>query len=273
VATIPGGSWSGSCAGSVAGSSWHRIKSINGTSVSRLFGVSYVYAGSGLFSSSVPTAQITEGIDVSHWQGTIDWNKVWLAGKRFAFIKASQSDSIVDDMYVTNRSGAKSVGMKVGAYHFAAPSNTVACDLTCDARNEADHVVGTAQIASGELRPVLHLEQTGGLAVPDLQQWVKVYMARVYSRSGIRGVIYVSPAFWTKYMGDTDWFARNGYEVLWIAHWTTAPSPTMPATNWGTKGWTFWQYKVADAGTVPGITTRIDLDRFNGTDFRKVQIP
>ena len=63
-------------------------------------------------------------------------------------------------------------------------------------------------------------------------------------------MIYVSPAFWSKYMGNTTWFAANGYDQLWIAHWTTAPAPTVPASNWNGSGWTFWQY--TSSGTVPG---------------------
>jgi len=267
VARVRGGSWRGTCQGAiVSGNYWYRITAINGTSVRTLYGVSYVYARSGYFTSTPPIAGITEGIDVSHWQGTIDWAMVRAAGKRFAFIKATQHTTFVDSMYGTNRSQAKAAGLLVGAYHFADP------DLTPgDAAAEADHFVDIAQIASGELRPVLDLEQTGGLSATDLQAWVQTYVSRIYSRTGSRAIIYVSPAFWTRYMGDTGWFAANGYDVLWIAHWTTAPSPTVPAANWGGRGWTFWQY--TSDGSVPGISGRVDLDRYHGTDFTGVVIP
>jgi lysozyme len=72
-------------------------------------------------------------------------------------------------------------------------------------------------------------------------------------------------------MADTRWFADNGYEVLWVAHWTTGASPIMPANNWGGKGWTFWQY--TSDGSVPGITGRVDLNRYNGTSLTRVLIP
>ena len=72
-------------------------------------------------------------------------------------------------------------------------------------------------------------------------------------------------------MANSTWFAQNGYSVLWIAHWTTASSPSTPAENWGGKGWTFWQY--TSDGTVPGISGRVDLDRYKGTDFTRVRIP
>ena len=93
----------------------------------------------------------------------------------------------------------------------------------------------------------------------------------MYTRLGVRGVIYCSPSFWKTYMGDTGWFASNGYTILWVAHWTTASAPSVPAANWGGKSWTFWQY--TSDGTVPGISGRVDLDRYNGTDLTKVRIP
>jgi GH25 family lysozyme M1 (1,4-beta-N-acetylmuramidase) len=276
VARVTGGSWSTDCAGDAgSGSTWFRIGYVTGKSVSSRYGVTYVYAATSLFkvaTTSTPppdgttTSTRLEGIDVSHWQGTIDWAKVRAAGKRFAYIKASEHTSFVDDKYQTNRSRAKSAGLKVGAYHFARPNIG-----TTDAYAEADHFIETADWTTGELRPVLDLEDTGGLSSSALQTWVKAFLQRVYDRTGVRGVIYVSPAFWSSKMGNSTWFAKNGYDVLWIAHWTTASSPSVPAENWGGKSWTFWQY--TSDGSVPGISGRVDLDRYNGTDLSKVLIP
>jgi GH25 family lysozyme M1 (1,4-beta-N-acetylmuramidase) len=209
---------------------------------------------------------MTEGIDVSHWQGTINWPSVAAAGKRFAYIKASESTTYVDPSYTTNRAAAGAAGLLVGAYHFAQPSATVG-----DAWAEADHFLAIATPAHGDLLPVLDLEQTGGLGSVPLTQWVQAYVARVLARTGVHTVIYCSPNFWKTYMGDTTWFAANGYDVLWIAHWTGAMSPSVPANGWNGKGWTFWQY--TSDGVVPGITGRVDLNRYDGTDFTKVRIP
>ncbi len=88
---------------------------------------------------------------------------------------------------------------------------------------------------------------------------------------GVRATIYVSPAFWSKYLGGTSWFATNGYPVLWVAHWTTATQPTVPGSTWGGYGWTFWHY--SSQGSVPGINARVDLDRFNGVDLSAFRIP
>jgi GH25 family lysozyme M1 (1,4-beta-N-acetylmuramidase) len=267
-----GSSWTATCGGKTIRSiRWYRISAINGKSVRSLYGVAYLYAATGMFRT-IPTVVVppanglTEGIDISHWQGTIDWTRVAAAGKRFAFMKASEDIDYVDVTYPVNRAAANANGIIIGAYHFAQPDPSPG-----DAIAEADHFLATAQIAKGDLLPVLDLEVAGGLNQSQLQAWVRAYLGRIYERTGVRGVIYMSPAFWVKYAGDSTWFADNGYKVLWIAHWTTGSAPTVPADAWGGNGWTFWQY--TSSGSVSGISGRVDLDRFNGTDFTRVRIP
>ncbi|MEO8438462.1 MAG: glycoside hydrolase family 25 protein, partial [Chloroflexota bacterium] len=211
-------------------------------------------------------ANMTEGIDISHWQGAIDWTKVAAAGKQFAFMKASESTDYTDPTYVWNRQQARANGLYVGAYHFAQPSTEIG-----DAIAEADHFLITATPASGDLLPVLDLERSGGLSQAALTTWVQAYVGRIFERTGVHAMIYVSPNFWKNYMGDTTWFAINGFNILWVAHWTTATEPLVPAQNWGGGGWTFWQY--TSDGTVPGIGGRVDLDRYRFTNFSKVRIP
>jgi hypothetical protein len=99
--------------------------------------------------------------------------------------------------------------------------------------------------------------------------WVRTYLERIYERTGVRAMIYTSPNFWANYVGGSTWFATNGYRLLWLAHWTTG-SPTVPAGDWAGFGWTFWQY--TSNGSVPGITGRVDLDRFAGADVTAVLI-
>jgi len=211
-------------------------------------------------------ATYSEGIDVSNWQGTIDWARVARAGKTFAFLKASEDISYVDPFYAANRAQANANGLKIGAYHFGRPAATAG-----DAIAEADHFVDTAAPAKGDLPPVLDLETSGGLSVANLVAWTQAFMGRVFDRTGVHAAIYASPNFWKTYLGGTTWFADNGYTTLWIAHWTTAVGPTLPASNWSGHGWTFWQY--TSSGTVDGITGRVDLDRYISKDFTPVLIP
>jgi GH25 family lysozyme M1 (1,4-beta-N-acetylmuramidase) len=283
IATVTGGGWSVSCLSAVSGSAWYKINQVNGISVSSLYGVSAVYGARGLFTSlstdlsvSTPTATPSptpppttgyiEGIDVSHWQNTIDWAKVAAAGKKFAFIKATESTDFIDNLYSTNRAKAKASGIKVGAYHFAQPGTN-----SNDAVNEANWFIKNAGPVSGELLPVLDLEVTNGLTDAQLEAWTQAFLDRVYALTGVRGAIYVSPSFWSNNVGNSTKIAAAGYKVLWIAHWTTSSTPIVPANNWNGNGWTFWQY--TSSGTVNGISSRVDLNRYRFADLGKVLIP
>jgi GH25 family lysozyme M1 (1,4-beta-N-acetylmuramidase) len=256
---VSGTAWAADCATSVSGSSWYRITAVGGRSVSSLYGVSAVYAATGLFRSATVTSGYKEGIDVSHWQGSIDWARVKASGRSFAIAKASEGINFKDDTYDRNKAGAMAQGMLFGAYHFAQPGN--------DPVQEADWFVAKAAYMHGMLVPTLDLERTGGLSPTALTAWVKAWLTRVDQRLGVKAMIYMSPAFWRTSMADTRWFADNGYAILWVAHWGVS-SPSVPATNWGGRSWTFWQY--TSDGAVPGIAGRVDLNRYRFPSFAAV---
>ena len=134
-----------------------------------------------------------------------------------------------------------------------------------DASNEASWFLRNAAITSGDLVPVLDLETANGLGPERADRVGATWLSQVSAATGVRPIIYTTPTFWSTSMADTDWFARNGYAVLWIAHWTTASQPTVPAGGWAGNGWSFWQH--SSSGTVPGISGAVDLDRFNGSSL------
>jgi lysozyme len=256
--TVVGDAWSATCGSSVAGSTWYAIAAVNGQSVSMLFGVDVAYAGTGLFRP-VDAPAFLEGVDVSRWQGAIDFFALAGAGKRFVLAKATEGIGFLDPTYFANKFGASGAGLAVTAYHYARP------DLNpFNPTAEADWFVDNTGLVPGMLAPALDLEEAGTLGTAELQAWVGTWLSRVYARTGMRPMIYASPAFWRKYLGDTTAFADQGYAVLWVAHWYVA-GPTVPANNWSNRGWTFWQYD--NCGHVPGIGGCVDLDRYNGTDL------
>jgi GH25 family lysozyme M1 (1,4-beta-N-acetylmuramidase) len=262
-ASVTGGSWSADCGATVAGDDWYRITEVGGQSVSSLYGVSEVYAASGLFRTATVSSYV-EGIDVSKWQGVIDWPMVKAAGKKFAITKATEGIGYEDGKYDANKAGAMANGIKFGAYHFARPDlNT---SLT-EAVGEADWFVDTAGYQAGMIIPTLDLEGSGDKPDTALIAWVQAWVGEVYARLGVKPMIYASPSFWSGHMSNTTWFADNGYSVLWIAHWGVT-SPSVPANNWGGKSWTFWQY--TSDGVVPGISGRVDLDRYRFDSFDAV---
>jgi GH25 family lysozyme M1 (1,4-beta-N-acetylmuramidase) len=211
-----------------------------------------------------------QGIDVSHWQGQIGWLQVGAAGYDFAFAKATEGTTYTDPTYGTNRSGAGAAGMKFGAYHFARPTAGSDAAAVASGIAQADYFVAYAQPRRADLLPVLDLERSGGLSVTRLVLWTKAYLDPVNAPTGVRRLIYASPSFCNTSLGDTPVFAQAGHR-LWIAHWTSASLPLLPAGSWGGQGWTFWQY--TDCSKVPGISGCVDGDRLNGSSLTPSTIP
>ena len=103
------------------------------------------------------------GIDVSHHQNAIDWTQVAGSGVRFAIAKATEGTAYIDPLFSTNRADAMAAGIAFGAYRFARP------DLhPFNPVPEADHFVDTAQLAPGNILPVLDLERSGDLSPAEL---------------------------------------------------------------------------------------------------------
>jgi len=192
-----------------------------------------------------------QGIDVSHWQGDIDWNQVNQGGYEFAFVKATEGDGWTDPKFETNMNSGRDTGMLMGAYHFARP------DLGNDAATEARYFVNVARehLREGNLRPVLDLEVGAGLGKEALSYWVHEWISTVRDETGVEPILYVNSNYANNYL-DTS-VAR--YD-LWIAHWTYDTGATPNTGIW--DNWTFWQY--SNQGSVPGITGNVDLDLFNG---------
>ena len=160
-----------------------------------------------------------DGVDVSHWQGSISWSKVEAAGMQFAFMKATESTTYTDTRFATNWAGAKSVGLYRGAYHFARPSSGSAA---AQARYFVSRV-GSFK-GAGTLPPVLDLEASGGLSVSALRTWTTNWLRTVEDLTGRTPIIYVSPAFWEHYLGNSTAYTHY---PLWIAHYGVS-SPRVP---------------------------------------------
>jgi GH25 family lysozyme M1 (1,4-beta-N-acetylmuramidase) len=203
------------------------------------------------------------GIDVSHWQGTIDWERVAEKGKRFAFLKATDGHEFLDSTFFTNRSGARANGLLVGAYHFARPDPSKG-----DAVEEARWFVSQADPRPGNLLPVLDLETSRGLDQEGVTLWARRWTAEVRRLTGVTPLVYTSPYGWARRTGDSRALARDG-SPLWVAHWGVE-SPLLPAGEWDGNGWHVWQY--TSHGQVAGIAGRVDLDVVRGNSLGPITI-
>jgi lysozyme len=188
------------------------------------------------------------GIDVSHFQGEIDWFEVRSAGICFAFIKATEGAGMSDPLFGQNWRGAKRAGVLRGAYHFCRPE--------VNAEVQAQFFLQKLQDDAGELPPVLDLEVLTNCepeqVIHNAQTWLQI----VEDKLATRPILYTGSSFWRKTLKNSTAF--SGYP-LWIAHYTNGPKPLLPSA-W--PNWTFWQF--AQAGRVAGIQGEVDLDIFNG---------
>ena len=223
-----------------------------------------------LFASASDAASTrAKGLDVSNFQGTINWGKVAKAGYRFVFGKATEGTTYNDKTYTKNRNGSEAAGLVFGGYHFARPAGATMAAATASAINQANHFLSIAGPQPGELPPVLDLEVTGSLPKQRLLAWTLAWLGQIDARTGVEPFLYTSPLFWKNHLGDSTAAAAAGTR-LWIAHWTSSGKPAVPAQNWNGGGWKFWQW--TDCVAVPGIKHCSDGDRLNGTNLTSVAI-
>ncbi|MGP8214220.1 MAG: GH25 family lysozyme [Bacteroidia bacterium] len=205
-------------------------------------------------------AQTIMGIDVSSYQGTINWSQVKGAGYTFAFAKATEGITITDAYFVGNEVNGTAAGVVMGAYHFAHPENNSAV-------SEADYFLSVARpyIKACNLPPVLDLEDPSGgpplstyFTSAQLTSWVQTWMTTVQDSTGIAPIIYIGPSNAS--------FVNSSLNTwgLWIDDYNS--NPATPPTNIGV--WTTWDFKQYSwTGTVPGISgsNDMDMDVFNGS--------
>jgi GH25 family lysozyme M1 (1,4-beta-N-acetylmuramidase) len=239
------------------------------TRLTLLAGVAFALIALLSASTSAAAAVHAKGIDVSTWNGAIRWAKVAGAGYRFAFGKATEGTAYNDQTYTANRNGSENAGLVFGAYHFARPTGTDLATATASAITQANHFLAVAAPQPGELPPVLDLEVTGKLPASRLLAWTLAWLDQIYARTGVQPFLYTSPNFWKLNLGNSTAAAVGG-TPLWVAHWTSASQPLVPAQNWNGVGWTFWQW--TNCVTVPGIAHCSDADRMNGADPSAVAI-
>lgn len=194
------------------------------------------------------------GIDVSHYQGDVNWFSVKRSAVKFAYAKATEGSTSVDSHFRQNWARIQEAGLYRGAYHFARPGG--------DPEAQAVHfasVVGPLGFC--DLPPVLDLEEADGHEGPYVLNWALAFMAKAEALFGRQLIVYTG-AFWRGPMGNPKHaFFRD--RLLWLAAYVSRP--VVPA-SW--DHWTFWQYSegqhnapVDIAGVAP-----CDQNRFAGTE-------
>lgn len=188
------------------------------------------------------------GIDVSYYQGTVNWAQVKGAGRAFAFARISDGLNYPDTKFAQNWPAMKSAGVIRGAYQFFRPSQ--------DAANQAqlliDKLEANGGLLPGDLPPVLDLESADGLASSTVVARAKTWLAKVEAKYGVKPIVYTA-AFMSNVIGT-----NFGAYPLWVANYG-ATCPLMPS---GWSDWKFWQS--SDSGSVSGVGGNVDTNFFNG---------
>ena len=200
-----------------------------------------------------------QGIDVSNWQGDIDWDKVRAAGTQFAFIKATEGGDYLDPKFARNWLAAKRVGIPRGAYHmvyWCRAAHEQALWFILNVPNDPD-----------ALPPVLDLEWNGHsrscpkrIPTKLALEKIKIMLEVMESHTGKRPIIYTDVAFHREVLEGQ----LPGYN-FWLR--SVAAEPHEIYRN---RPWLFWQFTTT--GYVSGIDKPVDRNVFNGTpaDWRQV---
>jgi GH25 family lysozyme M1 (1,4-beta-N-acetylmuramidase) len=198
------------------------------------------------------------GIDVSDYQGDVDWSSVAAGGVQFAYIKATEGTSYRNPYFGSQYDGSFNAGLIRGSYHFARPD-------VSSGTTQADYFVkhGGGWSADGQTLPgVLDIEYNPygdscyDLSTDDMASWVHDFANEYLAKTGRNVVIYTTADWWnTCTGGNTDF---GGTNPLWVANYGV-DSPALPS---GWSSYTFWQY--TDSATVSGVSGGSDENSFNG---------
>ena len=189
------------------------------------------------------------GIDVSAYQGRIDWPTVARNRVRFAFIKASEGATLRDPRFARNWREARAAGVLRGAYHYFQPNR--------DGQLQADLFARTVPLAPGDLPPVLDVEAANFHDVAVLRREVARWLRLIEAHYGVRPILYSNHSFYQRHLaGHFDDYP------LWLAHYEVE-RPSLPRSKW-----IIWQH--SDEAYVPGIRGVVDFNVFQG-NFEALQ--
>lgn len=206
-----------------------------------------------------PEGYEIHGIDISHYQGQIDWEQLkgaMIKGcpVRFVIIKSTEGTGKLDENFRENFNQARDYGFIRGVYHFWSNKST--------AREQAYYFLEQVHLTDGDLPPVLDIEhKPAEKSVEDFQRDVLTWLHIVEDKYHAKPIIYTYYKFKERYLSSP---VFDDYPY-WIAHYYVEKVQY--------KGkWKFWQH--TDIGKLPGIKGYVDFDIYNGSyyDLRQLCI-
>lgn len=195
-----------------------------------------------------PIGNYLKGIDVSEYQGIINWKKVksnqTIDSLSFVVIRGTAGNNHRDRFFKSNYREAKKIGIPVGVYHYYRPNES--------SKKQAEFYIEHIKLSPGDIPPILDIEKISNVqSILKLKKGIKNWLEIIEEHYGVKPILYTYTYFYNTYLFDD----FSDYK-LWIANYSESKSPL--ANN----NWTFWQY--SEKGRVQGIKGPVDLDVFKG---------
>lgn len=215
------------------------------------FIVTFLAFGNRVLAFSASSNTIYNGIDISQWQGRIDFYKVKNDGIEIAYIKATQGNSHVDPYFDRNYTESVKYGIKIGVYHYLTAKNI---DEAIDEANYFCSIIGNKKI---NCKLAMDFESFRGLSKTEINNISKAFLEKVRENTGKEVVIY-SDAYNAKNVFDEE-LARK--YPIWVAEYGVKN----PTSNDKWNSWIGFQY--ADNGRISGIKKFVDKDYYTSDIF------
>lgn len=205
-------------------------------------------------AKTIADSYVVQGVDVSHYQGEIDWEKMSAQGVRFAYIKATEGSSYTDEFYIRNLQGAQAAGIAAGAYHFFS--------FDSPGSGQAAHFIETIGDTATDLIPVIDAEYYGNKRkdppeADAVRAELKDLLQILEEHYGCKPMIYSTQPFYQRFL--------QGYfdeYPLWIRAVYLPPM----------QDWTVWQYTdLLQPEGVYGDESRVDGDVVKDLDQIRMQ--
>ncbi len=181
------------------------------------------------------------GIDLSHHQGEINWEKLVEQKPHFMFFKATEGTSITDTKYKSHYKNARTNNILVGSYHFFSYRST--------GKAQAKHFLSVANVQKGDFPPVLDVEFKRKM--PEKKKVTKEiidFLKAVTAKTGYKPIIYCDYDYYLKYLKGN---LKNEHN-LWICDYRSKPDAK----------WLIWQ--TTDRFEIAGVSGKVDFNLFNG---------
>ena len=205
--------------------------------------------GIKIYNTCIPDGYSVYGIDISHHQGKINWEKFKEENPKelpvkFIYMKACEGSDHKDTRFDTNWEQAKENNFTRGAYHYFSPYSTGLA--------QAEMFIKTVKLENGDLPPMIDVEEKPENKTTFMQE-LKIFITKIEEHYGMKPIIYSSKKYKKRYLDDK---VFDRYPT-WIAHYYVDSLEV-------DQNWTFWQ--CSDRGRLPGISKNVDINIFNGTD-------